>query len=344
MSIAADIPALRAELAALNGDALAIGGPRGEPCMAIIHDLVRGRAVGETEIAAVLAGPRALDTPSPAVRVKAAGGQSVAVLRVHGMALPKLDFQPYCFSTLKLAHDVEQLAADPTVAAIVLDVDSPGGAVTGTPEAAAAVWRARQRKPVVACVNTLAASAAYYVASQASQIVAIPSATVGSIGVLLLHVSFAGALEQAGIEPTFIVSRQSPYKTELNPFEPLTPEGKKFEQVEVDAIGTQFVRAVARGRGVSEDDVTAKFGGGRVLRAPDAKRVGMIDAIGTLPDAVKSAERAPALFRAAMLAQIETAFQAEEQRRIQQQVDEWSRLTPQQQRAARLAEVLAAAP
>jgi ClpP class serine protease len=84
-----------------------------------------------------------------------------------------------------------QAAANPDVAAIVLDVNSPGGTYAGTPETANAV-RAAAAKPVIAVVDTLCASAAYFIASQAGEVVVTPSGEVGSIGVLAVHRTFEG--------------------------------------------------------------------------------------------------------------------------------------------------------
>lgn len=135
----------------------------------------------------------------------------------------------------------------------------------------------------------MAASAAYHLGSQATKFVATPSAELGSIGVYGLHVDASRAVDAAGLTPTYIASGISPFKTEGNPFEPLGEEARAFLQGQVDEIGRRFVRAVARGRRVSESTVTTLFGGGRVLLAPAAHRVGMVDGIETLATALSLA-------------------------------------------------------
>ena len=115
------------------------------------------------------------------------GGKATALVYARGTAMYDFEFQPYVFSTALLAQRVNALANDPAVGMIVLDVDSPGGVVTGTPEAADAIYAAAKRKKVVALVNPLCASAGYWLASQASEIIAVPSADIGSIGVYQLH-------------------------------------------------------------------------------------------------------------------------------------------------------------
>ena len=115
--------------------------------------------------------------------------------------------------------NLAQAVNDPECGAIVLDVDSPGGSYAGTPETANAVRDANAVKPVTAFVNSLAASAAYFIASQAGSVVMTPSAEVGSIGCVLVHMDLSKMLDEAGITPTII--RSSPHKAEGNPYEPL---------------------------------------------------------------------------------------------------------------------------
>ncbi len=117
--------------------------------------------------------------------IPGAGGKSIAWVGVRGVALYDLDYPPYCFSTLRLGQQIKELAADFSIKSIILDINSPGGAVTGTELAADAVYAANKRKPVVAYVDPLCASAAYWIGSQAGTIVAATrAADIGSIGVL----------------------------------------------------------------------------------------------------------------------------------------------------------------
>lgn len=205
-------------------------------------------------------------------------GKAVALLSVRGIALYDLEWQPLAFSTRLLADRIRQVASDDAVGTIVMVINSPGGSVYGTQEAADAVWAARQSgKRVVAVVDPLTASAAYWIASQADEIVATPSADVGSIGVFMLHVDYSQLLEREGIKPTFIYDGD--YKVEANMYEPLSEDARAFHQREVARIGGEFRKAVARGRKVSVADVKQDWGRGRVLGAAEAKRLGMIDRI-----------------------------------------------------------------
>ena len=289
---------LRAALADLDGEVLSLGGKRGHRAASLIHHIAFGKSVSDDDMMAALATERAARPdykPGPA-------GKSVAILTAYGIATHKLEMQPYTFSTALLARNVTALAADPTVEAVTIFFDTPGGQVTGTPEAADAIWQARKRKPIIGAIDSLAASAGLWLASQCSHLMAIgETAEAGSIGCFLLTVEYSRALAAAGITPLLISNEQSPYKTEGNMFEPASDAFRKHEQKEVNAVGRQFIGAVARGRGVTPADVESKFGQGRCLRAPDAKRVGLIDSIGDVGAALRLAT-SPSAIRAARLA------------------------------------------
>lgn len=249
----------------------------------VLERVIRAERVPDATMADALAfGPAPVSAPAksaagPMIVPGPGPGQAIGLVSVRGIALYDVEYQPYAFSTRLLAATVTNLANDPEVGTIVLDISSPGGAVTGTAEAGDAIFAARERKKVVTIVNPLAASAAYWIASQASQIIAIPSADVGSIGVFMMHADCSGLMEQVGVKPTFIFAGE--HKIEGNPYEPLADEARANWQEEVDTIYSEFLKAVARGRGVSVDEVREKFGKGRTLMAPAAKKVGMIDAI-----------------------------------------------------------------
>jgi signal peptide peptidase SppA len=173
-----------------------------------------------------------------------------------------------------------QCLNDPGVSGIVLDVDSPGGNVSGVPEAAAEIMAARGTKPIVAVADPMIASAAYYLACAADEIVCMPSGEVGSIGVLAIHDDYSVQNEMIGYKPTYIFF--GAYKTELNSDSPLDPDALAYQQKQIDAIGNDFVRFAAKARGVPVDSVRSDFGQGRMLLAKDALAVKMIDRIDTL--------------------------------------------------------------
>lgn len=172
--------------------------------------------------------------------------------------------------------------ANDAIKSIVIDVDSPGGQIDGVPETAAKIFEARGKKPLTAVVNTLGASAAYWLAAAADEIVASPSAMVGSVGVYMLHEDWSAAAEQAGVRFTFIEAPEGGYKTEGNPYAPLSEEAGAYAQQMVNDLYGWFVRDVARFRGVTEERVRSDYGKGRVFLARDAERAGMVDRIASL--------------------------------------------------------------
>jgi signal peptide peptidase SppA len=193
---------------------------------------------------------------------------------------------------------LHQALADRSVNRIILNVDSPGGAASGCEELAADLASAARVKPMTTFVAGLAASAGYWLASQAPQITMTPSGEVGSIGVLLLHVDISRALDAAGVTPSFIVSKASPFKVEGNQFEPLGAPARAHQQEAVDMIADRFIAAVASGRRVTSAKVRSDFGRGRTLMANAAHAAGMVDRVGTLRDAlgIGATQASPAAF------------------------------------------------
>lgn len=211
----------------------------------------------------------------------------VAVLPIRGMITPGVSLMSLLFggTPLRLFRQaLRNAVASDEVGAIVLDVDSPGGLVDLVPETAAEIRAAGQQKKVVAVANTMAASAAYYLASQASELVVTPSGEVGSVGVYCLHDDYSGMWEQVGIKPTYVYA--GAYKVELNPDEPLSEDARAYLQAGVDEVYADFVSSVAKGRGVTPAKVRSDFGEGRMLSAKNAVSAGMADRVETFEDAV----------------------------------------------------------
>lgn len=184
-------------------------------------------------------------------------------------------------STDQVGGWVDAAAADPDTEAIVIDVDSPGGSVHGTEELAQRIGAAAKKKKVIAVANATAASAAYYVASQASELVVTPSGWVGSIGVIWTYLDDSEAEKKNGITRVVIASSE---KKAQNGGGPLTPAGRAEMEELVGGWYEQFVRAVARGRNVSQARVRDEFGQGGMVLADKAVKLGMADRVGTLDD------------------------------------------------------------
>lgn len=257
--------------------------------IAVVERHEAGVHLSAEEIAAVKAA---------AQRPPRAGG-AVAILPLFGSIFPRANLMTEmsgATSAERFGHAFSAALADPAVGALVLDVDSPGGAVQGVPELADLIFQARGQKPIVAIADHLAASAAYWVATAADELMVTPSGEVGSIGVFAAHEDWSRAYDQAGVTVNLISAGK--FKTEGNPYQPLTEEARAAIQARVDDYYGAFVKAVARGRGVSAVDVRGGFGEGRVVGADEAVRLGMADRVGTLDDAIaraaKLARTAPA--------------------------------------------------
>jgi signal peptide peptidase SppA len=176
-----------------------------------------------------------------------------------------------------LIKTLREVEADSSIGTVVLDIDSPGGTVSGIPELVGEVRRLRESKHVVALANSLMASAAYWMGSQADEVIATPEAGVGSVGVFAVHEDWSKAWEQAGLKLTYISAGK--YKTEGNFDEPLSDEARAHIQGFVDDAYGLFAADVAKGRGVTAEAVRAHYGEGRVLTAKDAKAAGMVDRV-----------------------------------------------------------------
>lgn len=218
--------------------------------------------------------------PRPLERMRRGSGRaaSVAVVPLLGILTQRRGFWTDTASD-EFRRDVARAVADPGVSVIVLEIDSPGGEVYGTTEAAAVVRNARNRKPVIAVANSLAASAAYWIGSQASEFVLTPGGEVGSIGVLAVHTDASRAYEAAGVTNT--VLRAGRFKGEGNRFEPLGDPGREALQRRIDESYRRFVADVGAGRGVPVDVVRERFGQGRVVAAAAALTLGMVDRVAT---------------------------------------------------------------
>jgi len=221
-----------------------------------------------------------------AAHKRPAQADSIAMIPVYGVISKRMDmFSDFSggTSTDALVRSIQEAVDDPNISAIVLDVDSPGGSVNGPEELSQAIFAARGRKPIIAVVNELMASAAYWIASAADEIVTAPTAGVGSIGVLSVHREQSKADAARGVKTTYIHAGK--HKVAGNPSEPLSDESRAVIQERVDAFYSLFVNAVARNRGISRDKALA-MADGRLLIGQKAVDAGMADRIGTLQQVI----------------------------------------------------------
>ncbi|MBL4767657.1 MAG: S49 family peptidase [Rhodobacteraceae bacterium] len=225
---------------------------------------------------------------------------AVHVLKLHGTIMPRGGMM----SRMSGASTLDQFqkaflraADDQSAQAIVLEIDSPGGMVDQVPETAAMIYASRRAgRPIIAVANTVAASAAYWIAAACDEIVVTPSGVVGSIGVYTMHDDISGALEKQGVKRTVIF--EGDRKTEGSPHTAMSKDALAARQAEVKYTYDMFSANVAKYRGVPVAVVRADpekaethFGGGRSYHAKDALRLGMVDRIATFDDTLMRAAR-----------------------------------------------------
>ncbi len=176
------------------------------------------------------------------------------------------------------ALDFHTALEDQDVDSIILDLDSPGGMVVGVNEFSEQIFSARGTKPIIAYAGGMAASAAYWIASAADEIVTDATAELGSIGVVMGYLDDRESNKKRGIELIEIVSSVSPNKHQ----DPKTEKGKTELQRRVDDLAGVFVNAVARNRGVDIGTVTNDYGRGGVKAGQSAVNAGIADRLGSL--------------------------------------------------------------
>ncbi len=203
-------------------------------------------------------------------------GNRVGVIEIKGTILGSQD-------TLKQIKDFKK---DSSIKAIVLRIDSPGGAVGPSQEIYREIRRIAQTKPVVASLGSVAASGGYYIASAASHIVANPGTITGSIGVIIHFPNLRELFGKIGYQMTTIKSGQ--FKDIGNPARDMTPEEKELLQTTIDETYRQFVRDVAQARNLPEEQVRA-VADGRIIMGEKALEIKLVDQLGNFEDAVAKA-------------------------------------------------------
>jgi protease-4 len=177
---------------------------------------------------------------------------------------------------------------DNSVKAIVLRINSPGGAVGPAQEILREVEKVRAKKKIVASLGTVAASGGYYIASGANLIMANRGTATGSIGVIIQFTNVEGLAKKLGLD--FFNLKSGRYKDVGSPFRPMTPEDKAYLQGLLDNIYQQFLSDVARNRKIPLAKLKT-LAEGRIYSGEEAKQVGLVDAFGNLPDAIEKAGR-----------------------------------------------------
>ena len=277
-------------LSALMGEVWAIEPSKGSLIAAFIADQVSGVKYSAAEITARIA-PDAADLAANQARagarignVRLKGGGGVAVVSMHGIISPRggmTNVSEPLASVADFVGGIQAAMADDQFTHVLLDFDSPGGAISGVPEAFQAIKAMRGTKPMVGHVNFSANSAAYWLASAADEISITPSGSAGNIGVYTMHESIGKALAEKGVEREYISAGK--HKLEGNPLAPLTDEARAHIQAQVDDAYQMFTADVAAGRGIDAATVRTGYGEGRALHARAALAAGLVDRIETAP-------------------------------------------------------------
>jgi signal peptide peptidase SppA len=227
----------------------------------------------------------AVELAVPPPRSTQAGAPSIAVIPVHGTLVKRtagLNAASGLTSYTEIGAMLDAALADPQVAGILLDIDSPGGEAAGSFELARTIRAATQTKPVWAVANDSAFSAAYAIGAAANRLIVSETGGVGSIGVIALHVDQSVKDANEGYRFTAVTAGNR--KNDFSPHEALTPSAKADLQAEVDRLYGLFVDHVAAMRRLDAADVRGTeaglFFGGNAISA------GLADAVGTLDSAL----------------------------------------------------------
>ncbi|MFQ5683367.1 MAG: signal peptide peptidase SppA [Candidatus Binatia bacterium] len=201
------------------------------------------------------------------------GGEGVGVLEIKGT----INGSRETIQNLKKFREAKKIKA------VVVRIDSPGGAVAPTQEIYEEIEKLKKEKPVIASLGGMATSGGYYIASACDRIMANPGTLTGSIGVIMELGNVEELMRKLGLKGYSIKS--GPNKDIGSPFRPLSSEGRAILQSLVDNVHSQFVRAVAKGRRIPNAEI-GRLADGRVYSGEQAKKLKLIDDLGNMEDAI----------------------------------------------------------
>ena len=205
-------------------------------------------------------------------------GDKVALIRLEGPILDSKD----------TIEEIKNYVKDLSVKAIVLRIDSPGGAVAPSQEIYEEVRKAVSKKTIVVSMGAIAASGGYYIASPATRIIANPGTLTGSIGVIMEIPNMEGLMNKIGVKTEVIKSGR--HKDIASVFRGIGKEEREILQAMLDNVHEQFINAVSEGRKMLQEDVR-KIADGRIYTGEQALKAGLVDELGNLEDAVKAAAK-----------------------------------------------------
>ncbi len=197
----------------------------------------------------------------------------VALIKVTGVIIDSTD----------VIEELKEYAKDNSIKAIVVRVDSPGGAVAPSQEIYEEILKIKENKKIVVSMGSVAASGGYYISAPAHRIVANAGTLTGSIGVIMEIPNIAGLMEKIGVETQIVKSGR--HKDIASIFKSLTPEEKQILQTVLDDVHDQFIKAVSEGRGMKFEEIK-NIADGRIFTGRMAKEIGLVDELGNLQDAI----------------------------------------------------------
>jgi protease-4 len=220
------------------------------------------------------------------VSLRATGGDSVRVAR---KSIAVIEITGLILNAETVVDDLERYVRNDRIPAVVLRLDTPGGAVAPSQEIYAAVLKARQKgKKVIASMGTVAASGGYYIAAACDTVMANPGTITGSIGVIADFIQVSPLLKKIGVD--FTVIKSGKFKDTGSMTREMTEEEKELIRSVLMDTYDQFVEAVAHGRRMDLEKVL-QYADGRVFTGRQAKELGFVDMLGTYRDAINMAGR-----------------------------------------------------
>jgi len=201
-------------------------------------------------------------------------GEKVGVIEINGIIAESKNVLNY----------LKRFREDNSIKAIVIRVDSPGGAVGPSQEIFREIRKTSASKKVVASMGTIATSGGYYVAAGANGIVANPGTITGSIGVIMGFTNYEELLQKIGLVP--IVIKSGEYKDIGSPVREMKPEEKKILQEFAKKIHRQFIKDIVDGRKMDREKVES-LADGRIFTGQESKKFGLVDRLGNLEDAIE---------------------------------------------------------
>ena len=235
-----------------------------------------------------------------------ASENGIALIRIEGVILDPRE----------AIQQIEHFADDSAVRAIVVRIDSPGGAVVPSQEIYAALKRVRDEgeKTVVASMGNMAASGGYYIAAASNTILANPGTITGSIGVIMEMTNIEELLDTVGVQS--VVVKSGLHKDLASPFRPLSKDSRAILQHVMDDVHDQFIHAVAEGRDMEVEHVHA-LADGRIFTGRQALEANLIDRLGTLQDSIQLAADLAGLTEEPTVIEIEPRFSLQDLIRTQ---------------------------